>query len=72
MKFKDIEEGKLYQDEKSLNIYTKLNGLLYNVGVFQRTMGEDVFKIDMYYVNNIDFILNMNLKMINLIKWYGC
>ena len=64
MKFKDIEEGKLYQYKDFTNVYTKLNGLLYNIGHLN---AGDVFLVNMYYVKYTpEFILGVEFTEIGL------
>lgn len=68
MKFKDIQEGKLYQDRDKANVYTKKDGLLYNVGVlFEVGDFRDGLKLDMYYCQyNPNFILSMEFTEVRL------
>ena len=64
MKFKDIEEGKLYQYKDFNNVYTKKDGLLYNVGMLFELKG---LELDMYYCEyNPNFILGMEFREIKL------
>ena len=66
MKFKDIEEGKLYQYKDFNNVYTKKDGLLYNVGILFELKGiREGFELDMYYCQyNPNFILGMEFREI--------
>ena len=70
MKFKDLEEGKLYQNKDFTNVYTKLNGLLYHMGAIYNSHGiSERFELDMYYVEYTPvFILDMEFYEIRLGK----
>ena len=68
MKFKDIQEGKLYQNKDLANVYTKKDGLLYNIGILFELKGiREGFELDMYYVTySPKFILGMEFREIKL------
>jgi hypothetical protein len=70
MKFKDIEECKLYQHKDYLNVYTKKNGLLYHMGIITGSLNQQPsLHLDMYYVEySPSFILDMDFHEIKLIK----
>ena len=70
MKFKDLEEDKLYQNKEFINVYTKLNGLLYHMGAIYGGYGKvDSFHTDMYFVEySPAFILDMEFTEIRLGK----
>ena len=68
MKFKDIEEGKLYQYKDFNNVYTKKDGLLYHMGSIYGTFNKQpTFHVDMYYCEySPKFILGMEFREIKL------
>ena len=68
MNFREIEEGKLYQHGEFANVYTKKDGLLYNIGViFGEWCGREGLELDMYYCNYAPkFILDMEFTEIRL------
>lgn len=70
MKFKDIEEDKLYQDRDKANVYTKKDGLLYHMGSIYGTFNKPpTFHVEMYYVEyKPEFILDMEFREIKLCK----
>jgi hypothetical protein len=68
MKFKDIEEGKLYQSQPYNNVYTKHNGLLFHVGnVYAEYNKPEMLHVNMYYTTySPEFIIGRDLKEITL------
>ena len=68
MKFKDIQEGKLYQSGDNANVYTKKDGLLYQVGILFELKGiREGLELNMYYCEySPNFILGMEFWEIKL------
>ena len=75
MKFKEIVEGKLYQNKDFGNVYTKLDGLLYHVGIIYdgnclaNGFLKNELELKMYFtVYTPDFIRNMEFYEIRIYK----
>lgn len=70
MKFKEIQEGRLYKNKDYTNVYTKYNGLLYHVGnIYGEYRTPDRLHLDMYYVEYSPiFILDMEFEEIWLVN----
>ena len=65
MKFKELEEGKLYQDRDNANVYAIVEGLLYQLGYLL----DGKLNLEMYYAQYTpSYMLNMNFKEIELSK----
>lgn len=65
MKFKDIEEGKLYRNKNFNNTYSKFDGLLYHVGaIYDGRMYLDIYPTEY----KPEFVLGMDFKEIEFMR----
>ena len=73
MKFKELQEGKLYKNKHFSNIYTIQNGLLYHIGNIWGEYGTiSRLQLEMYYVTySPEFILDMDFTEVILVE-NGC